>query len=179
MLMKKIKGYEFKEVVVKNSYNRRALHFKNQIINNFKIFGLTEDDVEIPLESIAIKKAMASAEWYLEDKHLFFSYNGSSKFVENLGMVVQVIGHFTTLLIEGGITLDKFFDEFEEKRDVIEQRVNARKILEVSEDSIDFELIHKNYKKLSKEFHPDMPNGNTEKFKTINVAHKILKRELC
>jgi len=92
---------------------------------------------------------------------------------------MQVIRHFTTLLIEGDITLDEFFDQFEEKKDVIEQRANAREILEVSEDSIDFELIHKNYKKLSKEFHPDMPKGNTEKFKKINVAHKILKRELC
>jgi len=26
--------------------------------------------------------------------------------------------------------------------------------------------------------HPDMPNGNVEKFKEINKAHKILKREL-
>ncbi|MCH8329203.1 MAG: J domain-containing protein [Nanoarchaeota archaeon] len=177
--MKKIKGYEFKEIVVKNSYNRRALQYKNQIINNLKVFGLTEDDVEIPLEAIAIKKAMASAEWYQENRHLFFSYNGSSKFVENLGMVMQVIGHLTTLLTKGVITLDEFFDQFEEKKDVIEQRVNAREILGISEDSIDFETIHKNYKKLSKEFHPDMHNGDTEKFKKINVAHAILKRELC
>ena len=34
--------------------------------------------------------------------------------------------------------------------------------------------IRKKYLKLSKEFHPDMPNGNSEKFKEINKAYKIL-----
>jgi len=32
---------------------------------------------------------------------------------------------------------------------------------------------------LAKETHPDMPDGDTEKFKMINRAHKILKRELA
>ncbi|MCX9025094.1 MAG: DnaJ domain-containing protein [Candidatus Methanoperedens sp.] len=34
------------------------------------------------------------------------------------------------------------------------------------------------YKALAKELHPDMPTGDTEKFKQLNIAHKILKREL-
>ena len=40
------------------------------------------------------------------------------------------------------------------------------------------DLINKKYKELAKEHHPDMPGGNTEKFKAINHAHKTLKREL-
>ena len=112
------------------------------------------------------------------DKHLFISYNGSRKFVENLGMVAQVIKHFIDLLETEEITPEKFIELFKEDDDIIKQRKNARKTLGVDEHSIDFETIHKNYKKLSKEHHPDMPNGCTETFKEINVAHKVLKKEL-
>ncbi len=36
------------------------------------------------------------------------------------------------------------------------------------------EDIKQKYLKLSKEFHPDMPNGSTEKFQEINKSYKIL-----
>jgi len=112
------------------------------------------------------------------DEHLFFSYNGSVKFVENLAMVAQVIWHFIHLLKEGEITQENFLKEFIEDKDIIKQRKNAREVLGVEKNSTDFERMHKNYKKLSKEHHPDMPNGDTEQFKKINTAHKILKKEL-
>ncbi|MBS3114183.1 hypothetical protein J4448_03705 [Candidatus Woesearchaeota archaeon] len=31
---------------------------------------------------------------------------------------------------------------------------------------------------MAKKYHPDMPEGNVDKFKEINRAHKILRREL-
>jgi len=34
--------------------------------------------------------------------------------------------------------------------------------------------IKKKYQKLSKEYHPDMPNGSTQKFQEITQAYKIL-----
>ena len=34
--------------------------------------------------------------------------------------------------------------------------------------------IKKRYLKLSREYHPDMPDGSTEKFQEINKAYKIL-----
>lgn len=36
------------------------------------------------------------------------------------------------------------------------------------------EMIKQKYLKLSKEFHPDMPDGTTEKFQEVNEAYKIL-----
>ena len=176
--MVNIKGYDFEQIIVSDSYNRRALLYKNKLINYLKFFGLTEDDVDIPMEQVAIKKAQASISWYLWDEHLFFSYNGSAKFVENLGMVVQVVGYFIYLLDKEEITPERFVKLFAEERDVIKQRKDAREVLGIGEHSTDFEEVHKNYKKLSKEHHPDMPNGDLEKFKKINVTHKILKKEL-
>ena len=36
------------------------------------------------------------------------------------------------------------------------------------------EDVKQKYLKLSKNFHPDMPNGSTEKFQEINSSYKIL-----
>ena len=176
--MVNIKGYNFKQITIRDSYNRRALQYKNKIISYLKNFGLTEDDVDVPLESVTMRKAQASASWYMWDEHLFFSYNGSTKFVENLAMVAQVMDYFLHLLSEDKLSQEEFLKLFAEDKDIIQQRKDAREVLGVEENSIDFETMHKNYKQLSKEHHPDMPNGDTEHFKKINVAHKILKKEL-
>ena len=152
-----IKGHEFNNVVVRDAYNRRGLQYKNRIITALKTLGLTEDDMDIPLETVAMRKAQASVSWYLDYRHLFFSYNGSSKFVENLAMVSQVIEYFIHSLYENKITGEQFLAIFEEDTDILEQRKQAREVLGVGHDSKDFETMHKNYKKLSKEYHPDMP----------------------
>ncbi|MFH1682667.1 MAG: J domain-containing protein, partial [Candidatus Woesearchaeota archaeon] len=176
MPMVNIKGYDFKEIIIRDSYTRRALQYKNQIINCLKKVGLT-DDVDIHLESVAMRKAQASASWYMWEKHLFFSYNRSNKFVENLAMVAAVIEHFLDLLSKEEITPEEFLKLFKEDRNIIQQRKDAREVLGVEKDSTDFETMHKNYKNLSKEYRPDMPKEDTEKFKKINTAHKILKKE--
>ncbi|MDP2845958.1 MAG: J domain-containing protein, partial [Candidatus Methanoperedens sp.] len=65
-----------------------------------------------------------------------------------------------------------------EDSDVEDKRKEAREFFGVEPDSNDLEIITKKYKALAKELHPDMPSGDTEKFKQLNIAHKILKREL-
>ncbi len=177
--MVKIKDYEFKEIKITNSYNRRDLKYKNKIINSLRIFGLTEDDMDIPLESVAMRKAQASVSWYMWEEHLFFSYNGSAKFVDNLAMISQVIDYFIYLLEEKKITQEEFLKTFVEDKDILEQRKEAREVLGVDEDSTNFEEMHKNFKKLSVKHHPDMPGGDTKTFQKINRAHKTLKKELC
>jgi len=176
--MTNIKGYEFKQIIVRDSYNRRAVQFKNKMVDCLKTAGVIEDDIDIPLEQLAMRKIQASISWYMWRKHLFFSYNGSSKFVENVAMVAQVIEHFVNLLKEKEINQEEFLNLFVEDEDIIKQRIKAREILGVKENSTDFKEIHENYKNLSKEHHPDMPSGSTEQFKKINAAHKILKKEL-
>ncbi|MBU0615870.1 MAG: J domain-containing protein [Nanoarchaeota archaeon] len=173
-----IKGHEFKEIKVRDSYNRRALQYKNKIITLLKNFGLTEDNIDIPLEGNTLKKAQAQVSWYLWDHHMFYSYNNSDKYVENIAMVAQVIEHFIYLLSEGQITQEEFIQEFKEDDDIIQQRKHAREVLGVEENELDFDKMHKSYKELSKAHHPDMPHGNTQKFQEINRAHKILKKEM-
>ena len=57
--MVRIKGYEFKPIVVRDSYARRAIQYRNDIIENLKVFGVVEDDVTIHLEGVPIRKAPA------------------------------------------------------------------------------------------------------------------------
>lgn len=174
----KVKGYEFNAISIRDSYNRRSLKFKNNIINNLRILGLSEDDVELDLEPNAIKNMPASVSWYIEGFHLHYSYNKCNKYVENLYVVLKIIEFEVKALVDGTKTIDEFITDFREEHDVVEERKKARELIGVESDSVDLDLINKKYKRLSKDCHPDMPNGNVDKFKELNKAHKVLKREL-
>ena len=69
-------------------------------------------------------------------------------------------------------------EEFREDSDVEEKRTEARGFLGLKENEDNLEVIDKKYKEMAKELHPDTQNGDTEKFKELNNAHKILRREL-
>jgi len=174
----KVKGYEFNSILIRDSYSRRAQKFKNNIIASLRLIGLTEDDVELELERIAIKNVPASVSWYVEGFHLHYSYNGCTKYVENLYVVSKVIEFEVESLLDGKKTVDEFIKDFREEHDIVEERLKARELIGVEPDSVDLDLINKKYKRLSKDCHPDMPNGNVDKFKELNKAHKVLKREL-
>jgi len=175
--MVKVKGYEIKAKPVRDSFYRRATSFKNKIIATLKTIGVPEDDVDIKVETMAMKKTQASASWYFDRSNLFFSHN-SGNFAENLYIVLQVIEIAVQELIDEEISVDEFVNKFEEDKDIGKSRKKAREVLGVPEDCLDIDLINKEYKKLSKKYHPDMEGGDIKKFKEINHAHKMLKREL-
>ena len=56
-----VKGHEFAAMSIKDSFDRRALQYKNKIIAALRKIGLTEDDIDIELEAVAAKTAPASA----------------------------------------------------------------------------------------------------------------------
>ena len=178
MAVIKVKGYEFNVITIKDSFNRRSLQYKNKIINILKNIDLTEDDIDIPLEPVGMKKASASASWYFDGYYLHYSYNSNNKFVENLYVVLKVIEFEVNALLNKEKTMSEFIHAFSEDKDVQEQRKKARELLGVDEKTLDLDLINKRYKDLAKSLHPDMPGGDLEKFKALNRAHKILKREL-
>jgi hypothetical protein len=173
-----IKGHSFDVVIAKDSFDRRALQYKNRIIATLKVIGITEDYIDVPLERVAIKKAAASVTFYVDGNQLHFSYLNAGRYVDNLYVISKVLELEVASLISGEKTINDFIKAFSEEGDIKKERKAARETLGLAEDVNDLEAVNKQFKTLSKEHHPDMPNGDHEKFKEINRAHKILKREL-
>lgn len=173
-----IKGHEIQSIHVKDSYDRRALQYMNSIIKLLGTIEIPEDDIDIKMENVAMKKAPASVSWYFDGHHLHYSYAASSKFVENLAIVYRILEIEIRSLMEGEKTVEEFVLEFREEHDVAEQRKDARKTLGLDHDILDMDVIDRKFKELAKEHHPDKDTGDVAKFKEINKAHKILKREL-
>jgi len=178
MSMIKVKGYEFEAFKIKGPANRRAIQFQNNILKTLRRLGLTEDDVEIKEERVAIKKAPASVKWWMESEALYFSYKSANSFIENLYIISKVLEFEVDSLLNKEKTMDEFLAEFVEDEDVEKQRKEARDLLGVDHNSLDIEHIDKQYKLLAKEHHPDVDGGSIDKFKAINKAHKILRKEL-
>ncbi|MEK6849880.1 MAG: J domain-containing protein [Nanoarchaeota archaeon] len=173
-----IKGHEFAAPVVKDSFSRRAMHFKNMIITSLKQLGINADQVDVELQGIASRKVAASASWFRDGHRMHYSYNGAKSYAENLSVVWTVIALEVNDVISGKKSIQDFTGEFSEDEDVEKKRKAARETLGVKEDSLDLDEIDQKYKALAKKHHPDRPDGNAEEFKRVNEAHKILKREL-
>ncbi len=174
----KLKGHEIQQLLIRDSYDRRAVQYRNKIIETLRKIGVTENNVNIELIDSAFRSAPASAAWYLNGQHLYYSYKIARKYVENLYIVFKVIELEVNALLAGKKTMEEFMLEFVEEKDVEEKRKEARTFLGIDHDVIDMNIIDVKYKELAKKNHPDMPTGNTEMFKKINHAHKVLKREL-
>ncbi len=173
----KAKGHEFAPVAVRDSSSRKAVQFRNNIILALRKIGVSEEQIDVPMEPLALKKAPASVVWYHDGHRMYYSYN-SSKFVENLYVVAKVIECEVQSVLAEKKTREDFFHDFHEEDDIEEKRKEAREVLGLDHDTKDLEVINQRYKTLAREHHPDTPTGNTEKFKAINHAHKTLRREL-
>ena len=178
MALLNIKGHEFNVQPVRDSFQRRVVQFRNKIIETLSRIGLEDHQVDIADDISAIKRESASASWYYEGHHLHYSYSAAGKYVDNMYVVMRVIQLEVEALLSEKKTPEEFISDFTEDKDVAKQRKEARALIGVSEDCLDMALIDKKFKELARENHPDMPNGDHEKFKEINRAHKILKRDL-
>ncbi len=173
-----IKGYKFNAMIIKDSFTRRSQKFYSNIMNNLRSIGVTENDIFMELEPAAMKKFPAKITWYLDGYRLHYSYNAGNNYVENLFVVSKIIEFEVKQILTGGKTIEQCIFDFSESKEVEEERKEARRHLGVNEECIDLDLINKRYKELAKKAHPDMSTGDTEIFKMLNRAHKILKREL-
>ena len=171
-----LKGYEFEEGNIRDSFNRRALAFKNAIIQTLNKLGIIEDQIEVNMENMAVAKKPASVEWYFDGRRHYYSYSGK-KFVDNLFIVSKVISLVVQDVLDGRKTIEDFSAEFTEEKEVEDERKQAREYFGLQE-GFTMADVDKAYKLLARDLHPDMPNGDAEKFKKLNWAHKILKREL-
>jgi hypothetical protein len=174
-----VKGHEFKAPLIRDSFDRRAVQFKNNIFELLRKIGIGEDDVNVPVQNIAYQRGRAFVSFYFDRTHLYYSYNRSRKFVENLYVVFKVIEAEVNAVFNKEKTAAQFIIDFSEDEKVEDERKAARELLGVEENCNDIEVISQNYKKMAKAHHPDVEGGSQEKFKEINNAHKTLKRELA
>lgn len=119
MTLVKIKGHEINTIIVRDSFNRRALQFRNNIIILLSKISVIEDDIDISVENVAMKKAPASVSWYFDGYHLHYTYSACNKYVENLYVVQKLLELEIDALINGEKTVDEFVIEFREEHDVI------------------------------------------------------------
>ncbi len=176
--MVKIKGHEIEAPKINSSFDRKAVQIQNNIVVTLRPLGIERDHVRIPMEKIALRKAPASVSFYFNGRNLKYSYSLMPKFVENLYIIDKVLKLEVERLVSEEINADQFCREFSEDDNLSSQLVDARKLLGVSDNETDFELISKKYKDLARKYHPDMPEGNHEMFQKINAAHKLIKKEL-
>ena len=176
--MIKIKGHEIPKPKITDSFGRRALQMQSHIIENLKEIGVDKDYIKVSMETFATQNLPASVSWYFEGRNFKYTYSLMPRFVENLYFIEKVLKLEIEKLISGEITLEEFAREFSEDDDIKDQLKEARKTLGVDENEKDFEVITKSYKKLARQYHPDMAGGDNEKFQEINLAHKLLQKEL-
>ena len=179
MALVRIKGHDIDTITVGDSCNRRALQFRNNIFSLLGKLDVIQDDIDIPLEMVAMKSAPASVSWYFDGHFLHYSYSACKRFVENLYVVQKVLEVKVAALVAGEETIEDFLASFSEEHDVALRRKEARETLGLDPGEKDVAVIDKAYNALAREHHPDQPSGDTERFKQINNAHKMLKRELC
>ena len=174
----KVKGHAIHAIKIKDSFLRRAVKYKNDIISQLKMLGITEDDILLDLEPAVIKPLPATVVWYFDYNRLEFSCKSQSKYVENLYIISKVIQKELELVAHGEKTIQQFVLDFTESDSVAEDRKLARELLGVEEDCLDLNHINKVYKKKAMSLHPDVEGGDHLQFQELNRAHKILKREL-
>lgn len=173
-----IRGHTVEAATVRDSFSRRATQLSNKILMAFKNAGISPDAVDIPEERVPMRKAAAKVAWFADGRYCHYSYGRRNNYTENLYIVSKLLELELQMVAEGRKAVEEFAKDFEEDENVQEQRKEARKLLGVEENCMDFQKIDMQYKKLAKEAHPDMPNGSTAEFKKLNNAHKTLKREL-
>lgn len=175
----KIKGHSIHVVPAKDSLNRRALQCKNRLITALGRLGVARDDVELELDGYCGREAKAMVTWYYKGHRMQYESTGQKRLIDNLSVVSQVIEKEVGLVLSEKKPLEEFIAEFAEDEDVGDERKEAREFFGLEEGHRDIEEVNKRYKEMAKTLHPDMPTGDSEKFKKLNRAHKILKRELA
>jgi hypothetical protein len=170
------KGHEIPDFKPGGSSTRRAVQLQNAIVATLRRLEVHPDDIEIPLERVAIKRVPAVVSWYVGEDFMYFSRQGAS-FLENLYVISKVLSLEIDAVLEKREPMSDFISKFVEKEEIVELRKKARETLGVEPDCTDLAEIKKKYKEHAKAHHPDA-GGSVESFKELSVAFKILTREL-
>ncbi len=174
----KVKGNELDVNFTTNSSSRYATLFRNKVIFCLRKIGVNQDYIKLKEEVFPMKKAGAEVHFYLNGYNCYYSYNRQVRYVDNLQVISKLIEVEAEKLVSGKRSFEDFLTDYREDEDLVKKRKEARETLKLHESEINLEVIDKQFKIMARESHPDMETGNTEKFKLINEAHKILRKEL-
>ncbi|MEK6959392.1 MAG: molecular chaperone DnaJ [archaeon] len=173
-----IKGHKIILIPAKDSFNRRAVQHKNKLIFALEKIGVKSDDIELELGGHSGREAKATATWFYKGHRMQYECTTQKKFVDNLYIVSKVIEGEVENVLSEKKPLEEFIEEFAEDEDVNDERKEAREFFGLAPNHKNIDEVNLRYKEMAKTLHPDMPTGDIDKFKKLNHAHKILKREL-
>lgn len=176
-----VKGHEIEVKVTKSAYDRKAVLFANNIIDELKKLGITRDDVEIKTNIIGNRDVPAVIEFWGDGHYCRFSYSMTKRFIDNLYVIMELIKIEVNEVLIGRKQILEFYQTFTEDGDrktISKDLAAAKIVLGLSEDEKNLDIINAAYKKLAKEHHPDMNGGSMEEFQKINKAHKLIKKEM-
>ncbi len=178
MTVLKLKGNIFDVSFLRTVSIRHVTLFRNQIFTSLRKLGIPEHHVKIRPDLIPTKKMGAEVHWYFDGHNCHYDYHRQERYVDNLQVISKLLSIEVEKVLNKEKAADEFVFDFREDDELVQKRKEARALLGLSENEMDLEVIDKQFKLLAKEAHPDMPGGNTERFKQLNEAHKLLKKEL-
>lgn len=175
-----IKGHEIPLKITKSGTGRKAVQFTNCIVEDLKKLGIIRDNVEIDVQVLGSKRIPATIEFWYKGYYQRFSYSKAGRFIDNLYMIKELITLEVQEVLNGKKSFEDFLYQFQAEtssKEKSKELINARNLLELSKEESDEKVINDAYKVLARKHHPDL-GGDLDKFKEINKAHKLLKKEL-
>ena len=175
-----VKGHEIKVKITKSAYERKAVLFANNIIEELRKLNIPRDSVEIKTNIIGNKNYPATIEFWAQNHYLRFSFSMAKRFIDNLYVIQELIKIEVNDVLTGKKEFIEFLQTFSEdgnRKEISKDINNAKITLGISEDEKNIEVINKAYKDLAKKHHPDLA-GDLDEFKKINKAHKLIKKEM-
>jgi hypothetical protein len=175
-----VKGHEIEIKITKSNYDRKAVLFANNIIEELKKLNITRDDIEIKTNILGNKNIPATIEFWAQGHYMRFSYSMAKRFIDNLYVIQKVIEIEVNEVLIGKKEMLEFFHTFSEdtkSKDISKELKIAKQELGLDENENDIDKINVEYKKLARKHHPDM-GGNLEEFQKINKAHKLIKKQM-
>lgn len=175
-----VKGHQIEVKITKAGYDRKAVQFANNIVENLKKLNILRDDIEIKTNVLGNKRFPATIEFWADGHYLRFSYSMAKRFIDNLYVIKELINLEVQEVLDGKKDIREFYHTFSEdgnRKEIAKDLINAKTTLGISEDETDIDKINKEYKKLARVHHPDL-GGDLEKFQKINKAHKLIKKHM-
>src|SRR3989338_7393290 len=111
----KIKGHDIMLPAIRDSYHRRAVQYRNKIIETLRKIGVSESNIDLKLEENVIGNTKAAVSWYIDKHHLYYSYKIAKRYIDNLYIVFKVIELEVNAVLTDKKSIEDFMNEFIEE----------------------------------------------------------------